>query len=343
VKALVTGASGFLGTQIVRELLRRGGRVRAFCRRHVPLFDEPGVEWHQGDVRDFDAVRTACRGVDVVFHVAALPTIWGSWKELYSVNTLGTEAVLAACRFEGVRRLVYTSSASVVFDDHDHVDQNEDLPYATRFLCHYPKTKTLAEQSVLAANGRDGLHTVALRPHLIWGPGDNHLVPRLLARAQTGRLWRVGDGTNRVSTSFIDDLAAAHVLAAERLDGDGPPAGRAYFVTDAEPVNLWRWIDELLQRAGLPPVQRQISARAAWRLGLFYELLYGALRIRREPPLTRFLAQQLAKTHTYSSQRAARDFGYQPRATYAEGMRRLEPQLLRQPEENGCLKQEQAV
>ena len=301
--------------------------MRVLSRRSIPLFDEQQLEWVQGDVRDFHLATQACQGVEVVFHVAALPGIWGSWADYYSVNTLGTEVLLAACRAQSVKAFVYTSSASVVFDDSDHCDADETLPYAGRFLCHYPHTKALAERAVLRANGRDGLATAALRPHLIWGPGDKHLIPRLIQRSRAGKLWRVGDGANLVSTSYIVDTALAHVLAAENLLTTQTAAGRAYFVTDAKPVHLWQWIDDILARAGLTKPQRVLSPRVAWRLGHFYELLYKLFRLKSEPPLTRFLAQQLSRTHTYSSRRAAEDFGYQPRATYEEGMRQLEPEI----------------
>ncbi|NOX54109.1 MAG: NAD-dependent epimerase/dehydratase family protein [Planctomycetes bacterium] len=327
MNALVTGGGGFLGLHIVEQLVERGDAVRVLCRRPNPRFGELGVEWHGGDVRDFDTVLAACEGIDVVFHVAALPGIWGPWKDYYSINTLGTEVVVEACRRMGVARLVYTSSASVVFDENDHLDADETLPYADRYLCHYPQTKALAERAVLRANGTGGLSTVALRPHLIWGPRDNHLTPRVIERARRGRLRQVGDGTNRVSLSYVENVAAAHLQAADALKPGSPVAGQAYFINDAEPVNLWQWINGLLERAGLPPVRRKTSTAAAWRWGAFYELLYRSLRLSGEPPMTRFLARQLSQSHCYRIDKAHRDFGYQPTVSIETGLARLDPEL----------------
>src|SRR5262249_15645668 len=155
-----------------------------------------------------------------------------------------------------------TSSPSVTFDGSPQEGVDESAPYASRWLCHYPHTKALAEQAVLAANSPE-LATCALRPHLIWGPGDRHLIPRLIARAGTGALRRVGDGTNRIDMVYIDNAAEAHLLAADRLAVGSPVAGRTYFVTQGEPVNCWQWIDEILALVGLGPLVRSISVRAA--------------------------------------------------------------------------------
>jgi nucleoside-diphosphate-sugar epimerase len=200
---------------------------------------------------------------------------------------------------------------------------DESTPYATRWLCHYPHTKALAEQEVLSANARDGLLTCALRPHLIWGPRDEHLIPRLIARAKAGRLRRVGDGRNLIDMVYVENAALAHLQAADALTAGSPVAGRAYFISQGEPVNCWAWIDEVLQVAGLPPVRKSISAKAAWRVGAVLEGIYRTLRLRSEPPMTRFLAAQLSTSHYFDISRARRDFGYEPQITTAEGMCRL--------------------
>ena len=197
------------------------------------------------------------------------------------------------------------------------------FPYPDRWLCHYPHTKALAEQQVLAANGVDGLLTCALRPHLIWGPRDRHLIPRLWDRARSGQLRRVGDGTNRVDMIYVENAAAAHCQAADALEPGSPVAGRAYFLSQGEPVNCWGWINELLAVGGLPPLKKSISFRAAWRVGGMLELAYRLLRLRSEPRMTRFLAAQLAKDHFFDIRRAERDFGYRAEVSTEEGMRRL--------------------
>ena len=321
MRTLVTGAGGFLGRYVAEQLIARGDTVRGLVRRESPELAALGVEIVRGDVRNRETVRQACTAIDVVFHVAGVAGIWGPWPYYYATNTLGTQNVIEACRSQGVGRLVYTSSPSVTFDGSAQRGVDESGPYSQRWLCHYPHSKALAEQAVLAANS-PGLATCALRPHLIWGPRDQHLVPRLLARARAGRLRRVGDGTNRIDMIYVENAAAAHLLAADALQS-GQARGRAYYISQGEPVNCWDWIGELLVLAGLPPIRRSISFRAAWRFGAAAEAIYGALRIAREPPMTRFLASQLAHCHYYNIAAARRDLGYQPAISTAEGMRRL--------------------
>ncbi|MGE5192567.1 MAG: NAD-dependent epimerase/dehydratase family protein [Deltaproteobacteria bacterium] len=329
MQVLVTGGGGFLGLYIVEQLVVRGDRVRVLCRGQYPRLHELGVECITSDVRDASAVAGACTGVDVVFHVAAVSGIWGPWEHYHGINTVGTENVIAACRAHHVPRLVYTSSPSVIYDGRDHRNANESLKYPAHYLCHYPHSKALAERAVLAANGVGGLFTAALRPHLIWGPRDNHLIPRLIARAKAGKLRRVGRGDNLISMSYVENAAHAHLLAADRLVPGSPVAGQAYFINEPEPVNLWSWINRLLGLAGLPPVTKSISPRAAYAAGALLERLYSLLHIGGEPPMTRFLAQQLSGTHSYDIGKATRDFGYQPIVSVAEGLRRLEPELKR--------------
>ncbi|GAB4139171.1 MAG: NAD-dependent epimerase/dehydratase family protein [Planctomycetaceae bacterium] len=325
----MTGGGGFLGLYIVEQLVSRGHEVKVFCRGQYPRLDELGVETIRGDIRNAFEIDRACRGVDVVFHTAALPGIWGAWKTFHGVNTLGTENVLTACHKHSISKLIYTSSPSVIYDGHPHEDADESLPYPPEnsYLCHYPRSKAIAEKAVLAANGEHGLATVVLRPHLIWGPRDNHLIPRLIRRAKSGRLRRVGSGDNLISMTYVENAAQAHLQAAERLTCDAPHAGRAYFINEREPVNLWKWIDDLLTRAGLPPVPKEISAKAAKRIGGVLEVIYRVFRLPGEPPMTRFLASQLSSSHYYSIAAAERDFGFSPKVSVEEGMRRLEPEL----------------
>jgi nucleoside-diphosphate-sugar epimerase len=320
---LVTGAAGFLGRYVVERLLARGDRVRGFVRRDDIELRRAGAELCFGDVREADRVRAACDGVDTVYHTAAVAGIWGPWEYFHGINTVGTQNVLDACHVCGVRKLVFTSSPSVTFDGSDQSGVDESVPYPSRWLCHYPHTKALAEQRVLAANGVGGLLTCALRPHLIWGPRDRHLIPRLWERARHGQLRRVGDGANRVDMIYVENAAAAHCQAADALEPGSPVAGQAYFLSQGQPVNCWRWIDELLAIAGLPPLRKSISFQAAWRLGGALEVAYGLFGLRSEPRMTRFLAAQLAKDHFFDIRRAERDFGYRPEVSTEEGMKRL--------------------
>jgi nucleoside-diphosphate-sugar epimerase len=167
------------------------------------------------------------------------------------------------------------------------------------------------------------LWTCALRPHLIWGPGDPHLIPRLIARRRSGRLRRVGDGNNLVDMVYVDNAAAAHLKAAEALGPGGAASGKAYFLSQGEPVNCWQWIDQLLALAGLEPVRGSISVAAARRIGAACEAVYRTLRIQSEPPMTRFLALQLGKAHYFDISAARQDFGYEVKVSTDEGMRRV--------------------
>ncbi|QDS97713.1 NAD-dependent epimerase/dehydratase family protein [Adhaeretor mobilis] len=325
--ALVTGGGGFLGRYIVEQLIERGDQVRSFGRGEYPELSEAGIEVVRGDIANEIAVADACAGIDCVFHVAALPGVSMRAKPYYDVNLSGTLNVVAACREHDVSRLVYTSSPSVVFAGEDQAGIDETAPLALDWLrehrSYYSHSKALAEEHVTNASG-EHLRTCALRPHLIWGPRDGHLVPRLLDRARKGRLRRVGSGTNLVDMIYVENAAEAHLLAADALaQEDSPAAGKAYFLSQGEPVNCWGWIDEILGLAGLGPVERPISLPAAWRIGHVLESLYKTLQLSGEPPMTRFVAAQLAKSHWYDISAARRDLGYSPQVTTEEGMRRL--------------------
>jgi nucleoside-diphosphate-sugar epimerase len=319
---LVTGGGGFLGGAIVRQLLARGEAVRVFSRGAYPELEALGVEVVRGDLAEPIDVDQAVMGCDVVYHVAAKPGVWGSYASYYRPNTLGTLNVIAACRKQGASRLVYTSTPSVVHAGGDIEGLDESMPYAERYATHYPATKALAERAVLAANG-EGLATVALRPHLIWGPGDNHLVPRILARAKSGRLRLVGKPSPAVDSTYIDDGARAHLMAADELSGAGRCAGRAYFISQGEPWAMDDLINGILAAADMPPCESWISARMAWWVGAILEGIYTVLRIAEEPPITRFLAIQLSTAHYYDISAAERDFGFRPTVTIVEGLRRL--------------------
>lgn len=325
MKCLVTGGGGFLGLYITEQLVAQGHSVRVLCRAHYPRLEELHVETVRGDIRDAAIVRDACDGIDTVFHTAAVPGIWGPWEHYHGINTHGTQNILDACLEAKVRKLIYTSSPSVIYDGKDHLNADESYPYpdASSYLCHYPHSKAIAERAVLAANGLKGLATAALRPHLIWGPRDNHLIPRLIDRARSGRLRRVGNGQNLISMSYVENAAAAHLQAADRLELGSPVAGQAYFINEPEPVNLWNWVDEILAVAGLPPLTKSISANAAYSIGAVCEAAYSLFRWKSEPPMTRFLALQLSGSHYYSVEKARRDFGYAPAVSIAEGMRRM--------------------
>jgi 2-alkyl-3-oxoalkanoate reductase len=327
VHALVTGAGGFLGRYIAEQLVARGDTVRALVLRKTPALESLGIECVHGDLRELADVRRACRGAQVVFHVAAVAGLWGPWHRYYDANVLGTKNVISGCTHEGVTRLVFTSSPSVTFAGRDQCGVDESAPYPRRWLAHYPHTKALAEQMILKANGEHHLLTCALRPHLIWGPRDQHLIPRLLDRAKKGQLRQVGDGQNTIDAVYVENVAAAHLLAADVLRPDAPACGKAYFITNGEPVNCWQWINEILQLAGLPSVERRVSLRTAYAAGAILEAVWTLLGRSDEPRMTRFLAAQLGRSHYFDITAARRDLGYEPRISMAEGMQRLAASL----------------
>jgi nucleoside-diphosphate-sugar epimerase len=326
MNALVTGGGGFLGGAIVARLVARGDAVRSLSRGDYPALRALGVEQVRGDLADPDAVARAVDGCAVVFHVAAKAGIWGPYAEYHRSNVEGTRNVIAACRARGVGRLVFTSSPSVVFDGRDMEGVDESVPYPRRHDAAYPATKAEAERLVRAADGHD-LATVALRPHLIWGPGDNHLFPRLVARARAGRLRRIGRRHKLVDSTYIDDAAEAHLRAADRLAPGSPVAGQVYFLSQGEPWPAWDLINRLLQAARLPPVTRTIPTPLAYLAGAVCEGFARALRLEDEPPMTRFLARELSSAHWFNIDAARRDLGYQPSVSIEEGMRRLEQSL----------------
>jgi nucleoside-diphosphate-sugar epimerase len=319
VKALVTGGGGFLGRAITLQLLDRDDQVAVFSRRRFEDLEAKGATSLQGDLADFESVRAACEGCDVVFHVAALAGAWGPAEAYERTNVLGTENVIRACKEAGVGRLVFTSSPSAISppEMHHHEGVDESVPYPTKFLAHYPRTKAASEQAALAANG-DALKVCALRPHLIIGPGDPHLLPRVIARVKQGRLRIVGEGHNLVDFTYVEDAARAHLLAADALRGKAPAAGKAYFITQGDPTPLWPWLNDLLEEIGLPRITKTISAAAAMRLGATLETVWRWLRLSGEPPMTRFVAVQLATSHWFDISAARRDLGYAPRHSMGE-------------------------
>ncbi len=338
MKVLVTGGGGFLGRYLVERLLLRGDEVRVFGRGEYPDLKRCGAEVFRGDLRDNQAVREACCNVELVYHTAAIAGIQCQWKPYYEINVEGTKSVLQGCFEHGVSRLVYTGSPSAVFAGEPQEGIDESAPYPEKWLAHYPKSKAIAEMSVLEANGRElpgrkgeRFLSCSLRPHLIWGPRDNHLIPRLLQRARAGRIMMIGDGRNLIDNIYVENAAAAHIQAAEALlPDDSPVAGKAYFLSQGEPVNCWDWINEILGFVDLEPIKSQISYATAYRIGWAVETAYALLGIKSEPPMSRFLAAQLAMSHYFDISAAQRDFGYEPEIPTAEGMERLREYLLSQ-------------
>jgi nucleoside-diphosphate-sugar epimerase len=325
-RVLVTGGGGFLGTALVRLLRDRGLTVRSLSRSDYSHLRQLGVDQVRGDIADPEAVARAVAGCDTIFHTASKAGLWGTEREYYRANVEGTRYLLDASRATGTRRIIYTSSPSVVFNGLDMEGVDESTPYSSHFEAAYPRTKALAEQAILAANS-DDLATVAIRPHLIWGPGDNNILPRFVARARTGRLKRIGPSTTLIDPVYIDNAVEAHLLAADRLEPGSSVAGKAYFITQGETIRLWDMVDKLLKAAQMGPVRRSISRPMALVASGLLEAAYTLSGRRDEPAMTRFMARQLSTTHWFSIEAARRDLGYEPRVSFAEGLMRLEEWL----------------
>lgn len=317
--ALVTGGTGFVGRRLVERLLAQGRKVRVLARNPAPDLAARGVEFFGASLDDAARVRAACAGMGTVFHVAAKVGVWGRYDDFFRANVLGTRALLEGCREHRVTRFVYTSTPSVVYNGRDLAGADESLPLTKGCPSPYPLTKAIAEAEVLAANS-SALRTIALRPHLVWGVGDPHLVPRILERARAGRLRIVGQGDNRVDLTHVDNVVDAHLLAKQAISRpNSPAAGRAYFISNGEPVVLWDWINELLEGLGEKPITRRVSLGAAAAVGAACEAIWKVLPLRGEPPMTRFIAAELAKDHWFDITAARRDLHYQPRITMAAG------------------------
>ena len=326
MKVLVTGGGGFIGGHVARLLVARGDEVTVLNRRRYPELEALGMTPVCCDLQDAEAVARACRGMDAVVHTAALASIWGPRRVYWAINVDGTANVIAGCRSAGVGKLLYTSSPSVVFGGQELAGADESTPYPPRYLAHYPASKAAAEKLVLAANDKD-FATMALRPHLVWGPGDPHLLPTVVARARAGRLVQVGPGTNLVDVTFIDNASAAHVLALDALEVGAPCAGRPYFISQDDPVMLWPWLDGILEAIGAPRVTKKVSFRAAYAAGAVIEAFQKLRGSQETPWMTRFLSTQLSQAFYFDISAARRDLGYTPTVSMAAGMERLLPWL----------------
>jgi nucleoside-diphosphate-sugar epimerase len=324
LEVLVTGGGGFLGNAIITRLVEKKYHVRSFSRNRYPELSSMGIEQIQGNICKKTQIEHALRGIDLVFHTAAKAGIWGDYSDYYRTNVTGTQNVIAGCKKHHISRLIYTSSPSVVFNGSDMEGVNESVPYPATYPAHYPQTKAIAEQYVIKAASQ-GLMTIILRPHLIWGPGDKHFVPRIITRAN--RLVRVGNGKNLIDTVYIDNAAEAHVLAAEALEKNPKLSGNIYFISQGDPIPLWDMINHILKAGGLAPVSRSMPRSMAWLIGVMLELVYRSFNFSKEPRMTRFLADELAKAHWFDISAARKDLGYIPRISIKEGLRRLETWL----------------
>jgi nucleoside-diphosphate-sugar epimerase len=322
MNALVTGGGGFIGAALIKQLVKNGYQTASFSRGDYPDLRRYGVEFFKGDLINQEAIKRACSNRDIVFHVAAKAGIWGAYPEYYKTNVQGTQNVVKACLAQDVKYLIFTSSASVVFNGKNIEGANETIPYPSRSMSHYTATKALAEQSVLKANCYE-LKTLSLRPHLVWGPGDSHIIPGIIARARSGKLRRIGKGDELIDTIYIDNCVLAHLCAAEAIKHNPEVAGKAYFITNGEPLPVWDFINGILESACLPSVENSVSFSTALIAAAFLELVYKAFAIKNEPYLTRFLVHQLCTSHWFDISAARKQLGYVPKISINKGFKQL--------------------
>jgi len=324
MRVLVTGAGGFLGRAVVRRLNEAGHAVVALV--HDRADEIAGTEQKSSDIVNLDAMAQAVAGCDAVVHCAARVTPFGRIDDYYDVNVRGTDNLLAACEIAGVRKFVFTSCASVVLDRGDLNGVNETQRMPARAPTPYLATKAIAERHVLAANAAD-FATVALRPHLLWGPGESTLLPRLAALAKAGKLRLFGEAGKKIDSCYVDNAADAHVAALERLEPDAAIAGKAYFVTQGEPASVEGFVNGLLRAAGYPAEMRRLSAPVA-------HVLASTAPLRRavgaDPLVTFDLLALFGRAAWFNIAAARRDLGYQPRVGMAEGLARVSSYLARE-------------
>jgi nucleoside-diphosphate-sugar epimerase len=316
LEILITGGTGFLGQHLAKALQIHGHHIRILGRNfaHVEALIAVGAMPVAADLRDEAAVGRACKGVDVVYHVGALSAAWGKRADFYAINVGGTQAIIAGCREHDVKRLVYVSSPSVVFDGKDQHNATETVPYPRRFASVYSWTKKLGEDLVNGAAA--SLDTVIVRPKAIFGPGDRTLLPQLIAVAQRNRLPQIGNGRNLVDLTYVENVVHALMLILDART----VIGKTYTITNNEHIPLWDVIRQVLRELDLATNLRQVALPVALAAAGLMEV--QAILTGREPLLTRYSAAILGRTQTYDITAARRDLGYSPQVSVSEGIRR---------------------
>jgi len=326
MNVLVTGGGGFMGMALIKRLIKEGHKVTSFSRREYPLHWALGITSIQADIREYKDIEKACKGRDVVFHLAAKVGIWGAYDGYNSTNVTGTRNLIDACKKNGVSRIVFTSSSSVVFDGSDLDGIDESYPYPGKYGSHYAATKALAEQLIVEANS-EKLRTISLRPHLVWGPYDAHLIPGILKRASSGKLRRIGNHEHFIDTTYIDNMIDALLLAADALETKPEAAGRNFFITNGEPARVWDFVNSIIQIAGHEPVSKKIPEKLAFYAAGSAEFFHKTFKLKTEPFMTRFALRELCTNHWFDISNARDILGYNPRISYAEGFKNLKDYL----------------
>lgn len=320
MRALVTGATGFLGGALARRLHGMGWDVSALGRNSVKLnqLNDDGIRAVYVDISKPDQVNASFFNVDLVFHCAALPSPWGGFEKFYQANVIGTRNIVQACMDGNVKRLVYVSTPSIYFDYTSRigVKENDPLPEP---ISHYARTKLLAEEEVDKGFAQ-GLAVVSIRPRALFGEGDTVIFPRLLARLKSGRLPILGAGENIVDLTYIQNVVDALLLCAE---SPANTFGKKYNISNGEPVRIWELINHICVELGFPKPSRKISLQTAQLAGGALELLYTLIPYSPEPPLTRLSVSMMANSTTLDISAAKKELGYQPKISVEEGVQRF--------------------
>ncbi|MCO4795107.1 MAG: NAD-dependent epimerase/dehydratase family protein [Bacteriovoracaceae bacterium] len=320
MKVLVTGAGGFLGTHIAKKLIDQGHQVINLSRGNYPHLEKMGIKSFKADLQNHNEIEVALDNVDAVIHTASKVAMWGKWEDFQKINVEGTKNLVNLCKKKGIKYFVNTSSPSVVFGDESLEGVDETVDYPSTYYSRYAKSKAESEKWVLE-QASETFKVVSLRPHLIYGPGDKNLFPRLIEAAKKGKLKRVGDGKNKVDVIYVENAAIAHLNALDKLKTDNSINGRAYFLGQERPVILWDFINEILDRAKAPRPKKNISFNKAYKIGNVIEKSLEFLSIYNvHPPMTRFVALQLSKSHWFNHSNAEKDLGFKPTFTIEEGL-----------------------
>ncbi len=328
MKVLVTGGNGFLGFHIVKLLLKEGHEVTSLSRSYSSKLDELGIPWIKGDIQNLDDLNKAFRGQEAIFHVASKVSMWGKWSDFYNINVLGTENVIKACELNNIKKIIYTSTPSVVFGSENLENVDESISYPKSSLGLYGKSKRIAEEKILAYNGHRGAMTICLRPHLILGSDDPNIIPRILEKSSKNKLAVVGNGKNLVDFIHVQNAAYAHLLALKSLTQNSPTLGQVYFLGQEKPVYLWNFINKILGRYKFPPIQKKVPFFMAYVLGYFCEFFFTLFKIYdREPPMTRFIALQFAKSHYFNHKKSLKDLGNYIQLNIEESLEEIRPTI----------------
>lgn len=305
-KVLITGGGGFLGLSIVKMLLKENYEIVSFSRSKYLVLENLNVTQIQGDLKNSEDIKKALVGIDQVIHTASKVGMHGSFQDFYETNFIGTKNLVNCMKELSIKKLVYTSTPSVVFGKDDILFADESIPYPEKYLTHYAHTKMLAEKYVLESTN-DQFFAVSLRPHLIFGPGDLNLVPRMIEARKKNRIKIIGDGKNLVDVIYVENAAYAHLLALQKLSAK--ISGKSYFIGQG-PVNLWTFTNEILNHKGLPSIEAKMPMTIAYTIGALIEMFLKLFRlVNVHPPMSRFIALQLGKSHYFNHEASLHDLG----------------------------------